>query len=161
MSTTLIVNQQPFEYPDPGESPGWGQPASDWAGEVTLVLNDLLGPNDITQTTFAIQNNQSISNVVGLVFNTGQVRSSTIDYTIYRVSSTTTSGSVEAGTIRIVYDNNAATGSKWIMGVYDRVGDAGVVFSITDAGQIQYTSTDIGSISYSGVMHFRAKSLGQ
>src|ERR1019366_608799 len=114
MPVTLIVNNIPYEYPVPGDAPGWGQPATDWATEVTLVLNNLLGPNDIIESTFNIANNISSStNVNGLTFNTGQVRSAFINYTVYRTSTAHPTGQAEAGELIIVYDNLAASRSKW------------------------------------------------
>lgn len=162
MPITLIVNNIPFEYPVPGDEPGWGQPATDWAAEVTDVLNDLLGPNDITQTSFTIQNNISVAtDVAGLSFNTGQVRSAIVEYSVYRISTAAPSGHAEAGSMNIVYDNSAAPGSKWSIVAGPTNGIAGVMFSITDTGQFQYTSTDIGAPGYNGVMKFRAKTLSQ
>lgn len=162
MSVTLTVNNIPFEYPTPGQEPGWGQPATDWAIEVTEVLNEVLGPNDISETSFAIQNNIAVdTNVANLAFNTGQVRSALINYSIYRTSTANPSGKVETGDIRMIYDNSAAPGSKWLFAVQNKVGVSGVSFSVTDLGQVQYQSTDIGTPGYSGVMHFRAKVLAQ
>lgn len=162
MPQTLIVNNIPFEYPVPGDEPAWGQPASDWAAEVTDVLNDLLGPNDITQTSFTIQNNISTpTDVNGLSFNTGQVRSAIIEYSIYRVSTGSPSGNAESGVINIVYDNSASPGNKWLVSTGFQTGNSGVTFTITDNGQFQYQSTDIGAAGYSGVMKFRARTLSQ
>lgn len=160
MSITLVVNNIPFEYPSAGTAPGWGQPATDWASEVTEVLGELSGPNDIIQTTFSIQNNISVfTNIASLTFNTGQVRGATINYTIYRTSTANPSGFSEGGTIQIVYDNAAGVNDKWSMTVFGITGNSGVTFNLTDAGQFQYKSTDINSTGYSGVMTFRAKSL--
>lgn len=162
MPITLTVNNIPYEYPVPGDSPGWGQPATDWAAQVTLVLNDLLSPNDITQTTFPIANNvTSFTDVAGLSFNTGEVRGSTIEYTVYRYSDDFPSGNAESGTLNVVYDNNAAPGSLWSITGYGINGNSGVIFAITDQGQVQYQSTNITGANYSGNMHFRAKSLNQ
>lgn len=162
MPITLIVNNIPYEYPVPGDSPGWGQPATDWATEVTAVLAELLGSTDIVQTPFIISNNiSSPSDIVGLSFNTGLVRAAVIDYSIYRTSTSNPSGKAESGVISIVYDNLATPGSKWSLILYGGNGLAGVTFNITDSGQVQYTSTDIGATGYSGVIHFRAKTLNQ
>lgn len=162
MPVTLTVNNIPFEYPIPGDSPGWGEGATGWAEEVTTVLTSLLGPNDIAQTTANIANNQtSATNVNGLIFNTGQVRSAIIEYSVYRTSVANPSGKSESGTLNIVYDNLAASGFKWSIIGYGLNGLAGVTFTITDTGQVQYTSTDIGATGYSANMHFRARSLVQ
>jgi hypothetical protein len=162
MPVTLIVNNIPYDYPVAGDSPGWGQAATGWATEVTTVLNDLLGPNDILQTTFVIANNNvTPANVNGLSFNTGQVRAAFIEYSIYLTSTSNPSGFSEAGQMIAVYDNLAGTGSKWSLTMGSVNGNSGVTFTITDTGQIQYVSPNVGASGYSGVMHFNAKSLNQ
>lgn len=158
MPKELIVNSIPFDYPTQGDEPGWGGSATGWASEVTDVLNDLVGPNDILETAFNVANNQvSVSDVTGLSFSGASVRAADITYSIYRISSINLSGHIEKGTIQIAYDNNLG----WIINQGNILGNAGVNFSITGAGQIQYTSTDIGSSSYTGTMKFRAKCLAQ
>lgn len=162
MSVELIVNNVPFQYPSPGDEPGWGEPASGWAEEVTTVLSNLLGSDDILETTFTVANNiSSATNVSGLQFNTGTVRGAVISYTVYRVSDSFTSGNAEQGQIHLIFDNSAAPGSKWSLGMGGTVGSGGVTFTITDAGQVQYQSTDITGTNYSGIMKFSAKALGQ
>lgn len=158
MPKSLIVNNTVYDYPTAGDEPGWGGEATGWAEEVTGVLNNLLGPDDILETSFNIANNQSsAADVTGLVFNTGSARSAVIEYSVYRISDSNPSGNTETGEIRVVYDNSAG----WLISVGNIVGNSGIVFSITTGGQIQYTSTDIGSVGYSGIIKFTAKSLSQ
>ncbi len=161
MATTIIVNNVPIEYPEPGDQPGWGEGATTFAQEVATVLSDIVNPNDILETTFTIDNdNSSADNVTGLAFNTGQVRSAEVSYSIYRLSDANPSGNVEAGVMFAVYDNDAASGSKWLLAMGNITGPgAGVNFTITDTGQVQYTSTDIDDTGYSGEMRFRAKTI--
>lgn len=160
MPIELIVNNLPFFYPVAGDEPGWGQSATDWAAEVTDVLNDLKGPNDILQTTVAISNNvSSFTNIASLTFNTGQVRSAVINYSVYRISTANPSGNAESGVLSITYDNSASSGNKWLLTGYGISGSSGLTFNITDAGQMQYKSTDIGTSGYTGEMTFRAKAL--
>lgn len=161
MPVDIVINSVPISYPSPGDAPGWGESATQFAQEVAEVLNNINNPNDILETTFTIQNNvSSFSNIAGLSFSTGQVRSAEISYSIYRTSDTTPSGSVETGTMSLVYDNAAASGQKWQLAIGNISGPgAGVLFNITDAGQVQYKSTDIGSTNYSGEIKFRAKTL--
>lgn len=162
MPITLIVNNIPYQYPVPGDSPGWGQGATGWAEEVTAVLNDLVSPTDILPTTFSIANNNAVaSNVTGLSFNTGLVRAAFIDYSVYRTSTSNPSGQSEGGQLIAVYDNSASTGNKWSLTQGPVNGNSGIIFSMTDAGQIQYTTTDIGTPGYSGVIKFSATTLGQ
>lgn len=162
MPVTLTVANIPYAYPSPGDSPGWGEAATGWAEGVTLVLDDLLGSNDILETPFTIANNvSSFTNIIGLSFNTGEVRSANITYSIYRTSTANPSGSSESGIINITYDNLAGAGSVWSFIQYGMNGNAGVLFTITDAGQLQYKSSNINSTGYSGTIHFRASVLGQ
>jgi len=158
---TLVVNNISFNYPDPGSDPGWGGDATDWAKEVTTVLATLLGTNDIIQTSALIANNQTVStDVVNLFFDPYSTRAANISYSVYRRSDTNTSGVVESGTIYLTYDNSAGAGDKWILAQVNE-GSCGVYFNITDAGQVQYQSSDIGSTNYIGQIKFSAKVLDQ
>lgn len=158
MPKRLIVNNTPYAYPTAGDNPGWGSEATGWAEEVTNVLSNLLGPDDILQTAFSIANNQAVlTDITGLVFNAGSVRSATIEYSIFRISDTNPSGNTETGEIKLVYDNNAG----WSFSVGNIVGNSGVYFEITPTGQFQYTSTDIGDLNYIGTIKFVAKALQQ
>lgn len=158
MPRTLIINNTPYNYPTPGDEPGWGSGATGWAVGVTEVINDLLGPDDILETAFNIANNQSTAaDVTGLAFNAASVRAATIDYSVYRVSDSNPNGNTESGQIRLIYDGLAG----WSIAQGSINGNAGVIFSVLASGQIQYVSTDIGSLNYVGTMKFRAKSIQQ
>ena len=157
MSKVLIVDNSPFNYPTPGDEPGWGEAATGWATAVTEVLGDLVGPNDILETAFSIANNQpTFANITGLAFNGASVRAVQITYAIFRVSSTNLSGNTETGTINLLYDN-----ISWSVNQGNILGNAGVLFDVTSLGQLKYKSSDIGSLGYTGTMKFRAKSLNQ
>lgn len=161
MSIELTVLNVPYAYPTDGQSPGWGEAATDWATAVTEALNDLIAPTDITKTTFVIANNQTtFTDINGLNFNTGLVRSASISYACYRVTDSNTYGHSESGTINIVYDNSAPT-PKWSITAFGITGNSGITFDITDAGQVQYKSTNITGANYSGVITFRANTLPQ
>jgi len=154
----LTVNNTPYNYPTSGDEPGWGNDATGWATGVTEVINDFLGPDDILQTAFNLANDQAApTDVVGLTFNAATVRSAVIDYSVYRISDANPTGNTESGQMHIVYDGAAG----WSIGIGGIVENAGVAFTITAAGQIQFTSTDIGALNYSGTMKFRAKALAQ
>lgn len=155
----LTVNNTTYDYPNPGTDPGWGESATAWAQAVTDVLNTLLAPGDILETSFAISNNvTSDTNINGLQFNGAVVRAANVEYSIYRTSTLNPSGNVQSGTILLTYDPTGIVGSKWVLSDV-RSGDAGVVFSCTDAGQVQYKSTDIDSTGYQGQIKFKAKTL--
>lgn len=162
MSIPLIVNGQTFNYPSPGEPSGWGEDCTAWASQVTSTLSSVSGTGDISLTSTTIANNQtSAINVTSLAFDTTVVRGAEIQYTISR--SGTVLGSpvvqVEEGRMHVVYN-----GTSWELN-RTFVGDANVEFSVTNAGQFQYTSLDLGSGSavtgYVGTMKFAAKAISQ
>lgn len=153
MATTVIVGQDSYEIPNASENAGWGQELHDWAVGVSDVINDLQGANDITLTTAAIANNQtSFQDIQGLLFDTGSVKTFSAPYFVVRSVDGTTE--VEAGTIHGAYD-----GSDWTLIVNDVQGGAGVAFTITAAGQVQYKSDDLSGTNYSGQIKFKAKTL--
>ena len=159
MAVSLTVNNNTFEYPTTGESPGWGGDATDWAIAVTDVLNTLVAPGDILQTSFVINNNVSSPiDVNRMSFDAGTVRAANITYSVNRTSDDNPTSIIETGTIYLTYDSAASSGNKWILG-QQKIGDAQVSFSITDAGQVQYTSSDIGTVNYTGTIKFSAKTL--
>jgi hypothetical protein len=160
MAVQLTVNGNTYNYPVPGEDPTWGSDATDWAIAVTDALATLLGPGDILSSTFAINNDVSTStNINGLIFDPGVIRSANIQYNIYRTSDTNPSGYAETGSIYIVYDDNAAVNEKWKMIQKTNEPSSGVVIEIGDTGQLTYKSSDIGSVGYSGSIRFSAKAL--
>jgi hypothetical protein len=160
MSRTLIINNTPYEIPDAGDPPGWGGDTTDWMSAVTDVLDSIVGSADILPTSFTVANNQTTpSDVTGLIFDGGAVRSSIINYNIYRISDSNPSGFSESGTLTVLYDSNAS--NPWTMTQCNVNGYSGVNLDITNSGQILYTSNDIGSVNYSGLMTFYAKSILQ
>jgi hypothetical protein len=161
MSTPLTVNNNVYNYPGPGEDPGWGADASDWAAAVTDVLASVVSTTDILQTSFTIANNvSSATNITTMTFDTALVRAANISYSIYRKTDSATSGNVESGVIYLTYDNGASSGNKWLLG-QQKNGESSVVFSITDAGQVQYTSSNLAGANYVGTLKFTAKTLAQ
>lgn len=157
MPINLTVNGSTFSYPLPGDPKGWGEDASGWAEEVTNLLGDLKGPNDIIQTTFSINNNQaSPTNIIGLAFDGATVRYAIVDYAIYRTTST--NELAEGGQLFLIYKNTANT---WTIEREFQGDNAGVIITVNNAGQLQYTSTNVSGLSYTGQIGFRAKTINQ
>lgn len=149
-----------YQYPDVGESPNWGREATTVIQALAEALNTLFSPGDILSTKYNIDNNVSVAQPVnGLLFDSNITRAATIPYAIYRVSTDEPTGNAEEGSLFIVYDDNASAGNKWVMSRTTLVGSSGVIFDITDLGQVTYESTDIGVIGYSGSVTFSAKTL--
>lgn len=159
MAIQLVVNGNTYLYPENRNSPSWGEDASAWAEAVTNVLADIAGANDITQTSATIANNQSsATNVSGLSFDTTEVRGAIVEYSVYRV--TTGSGATEAVETGLMFLSYLSTAGTWDIAT-QHGGGAGVTFTVTNAGQVRYTSTNFTGSSYSGLIKFRARSLLQ
>lgn len=110
------------------------------------------------ETAFTIANNQSsAADVTGLSFSGSAIRSFAIDYQIYR--NTTGTGATElaeSGTLMGVY---STVSGSWEM-TQSQVGSAGVTFTITNAGQVQYTSTNITGTAATSQMKFKYRTMG-
>lgn len=88
-----------------------------------------------TASSFSIANNTGPSNVTGLLFDKTVSRSFRVDFQIYRSA---TAKQYERGVLLGITD-----GTDWYISSVGSVGDAGVVFTITSAGQVQYTSDNM------------------
>jgi hypothetical protein len=124
---------------------------------VTNVVSSLIGTSGIIETAFTIANNQSSpSDITGLLFDPSTVRSFIVEYSLYR--NTTGSGATERAecgflsgsflTVQNTCDFNSGS---------NVIGDAGVTFTITEAGQVQYISDNQSGTPASSKMKFRAK----
>lgn len=96
------------------------------------------------QTQFTIANNQALTNVTGVVFSKTTYRAVWLQFTIYRSAS---GGSTRAQTLLVKLIND---GTNWELEhggpSVPASDDAGVDFSVTSAGQVQYVSDDNGGV---------------
>ncbi len=161
MSVPIVIAGTTFNYPTSGESPNWAEEASAFAVAVGEVLNTLLAPGDILQTSFTIDNNiSSETNINGLLFDSGIVRAANITYAVYRTSTSNPSGYAETGSIYIVFDDSAIDDNKWKI-TQSTNGSSGVILTMDHNGQFKYKSSDIGSAGYSGLIKFSARTLSK
>lgn len=76
---------------------------------------------------------------------------------VYYVSRSSSNGVLtEFGQLFGVYNSQSAT---WVINKFGSAGEAGITFSITSTGQVQYTTTNFGGTSYVGSVRFKAESL--
>jgi hypothetical protein len=154
----LIVNNTTFNYPDPGQEPGWGEDATAWAEAVTEALNFLIAPGDIINSTAGIQNNvSSPTDVSGCVFDGSVTRAANITYQIVRSSDDLTTPIVEEGSLLLNYNPSGV----WTLTQQYSGDEVGVLFSITNSGQVRYTSSNVTGANYSGIIKFSARTLPQ
>jgi hypothetical protein len=95
-----------------------------------------------------ILNNQVAAiDLTGVVLDSTQYRSVKIFYEIFR--KTATNELLANGELVCLYDE---TSNAWSLapGFWEGAADYGVVFSITPAGQVQYTSSNLAGANYTG-----------
>ena len=117
-------------------------------------IDDKLGTlggvaGDISLTSFSISNNQaSAANVTGLAFSNASVRSAQAHYSVFVDA---TANLYESGELLLIQKD-----SSWEI-AQSYVGDlSGITFSVTSAGQVQYTSSNYSGFS-TGIIKFRAQ----
>lgn len=99
---------------------------------------------------FTVANNiSSAANVTGLVFDKTKVYGARILYHLHRESSLGELNGI--GEIYVWYCP-ILVGWKIAWNEYNDSDDHGVIFTVTSAGQIQYTSSNLGGTGYAGTM---------
>lgn len=126
-----------------------------WFNTLRSALLSGAGIETVGKTNFTIANNQTAAaNVTGLLFSSTNTQLAKIQYTIDRSDATPTTA-FQIGELAVYHD-----GSAWTLVLLDQAGDdAGVTFSVTSGGQVQYTSTNFSGGSYSGSMAFKTISV--
>lgn len=102
-----------------------------------------------TQSSIAIANNTGPSDVTGLVFNSANIASARILYHLER--KTDSQDVMEHGELHVAFNNED---NSWTITQVSYGDDAEVVFSITAAGQVQYTSNDLTGTTYTGTLRW-------
>lgn len=112
------------------------------------------------ESFFDLANGQaSAADIDGLNFDSGTVSQATIDYLVQRVTTSTgATEEIESGILIATYN---PTSEDWNLHAVDENNpdDAGITFSITSEGQVQYTTDTItGTASISRIV-WRARTL--
>lgn len=154
MSDLKVINTT-FAYPDPSQSPGWGEGATDWAIAITDAVNTLAGPGFINETQSTIENNTT-KPINGLIFNQALTQGIDVTYRIFRKTDSIEFS--EKGNLSIVY--KPSTTEKWFMTRDMGPGDDSLVNLDIDAnGQVNYVSTPISGTNYQGFIRFKTISI--
>lgn len=109
-----------------------------------------------TSSSVTIANNQAVAaNVTDLILDGAEVRSALVEYSLYR--KTDTNEVLQSGIFRVQYKPIEMT---WLLGAESYLGDnAGVTFSITSGGQVQYVSDDLTGTNYVGNLKYNVSQL--
>lgn len=160
MSISINIRGTIINFPSSGSPANWSLAVDQFALAVEDALNFAIGPYDIPPQTQDISaNNPGTAVITNLLFSTSTVRSAVINISTYRTRGATTV--VEAAEIQVAYDPSGPTNEKWYI-TKQQTGDASISYSISDTGQMSYTTTTIGSSgTHSGTISFVGKALTQ
>lgn len=160
----IVIKGTKLAIPNSAQAANWSPAIIEAFQAIADAVNTFSGSFDVAPQTQAVDGFNPGSNISldNLVFPPSEVRSATIYYTIYR--KTTDSGPpdglelTEAGTLEIVYNNSRPSSQKWEIGRIGE-GDAKVEFSVTDLGQVEFSTEAISGINHTGIISYRAISI--
>ena len=113
--------------------------------QLLAALNTLLGVGG-TQYQQSILNNQAAPlDITGLVFDKTNYKAAQISFELYRQTD-----SENAQEIGHLFASHNSWTNQWRISLSSNLDDAGVEFTITAAGQVQYTSSNIAGANYQG-----------
>ncbi len=136
------------------------------SNSATAILG-FVGSGYIIETSFTLANNQvAAADVTGCLFNPSIVRSFELDAQFY--INTTGAGATEMSAREKYLGTYKTVSGTWDLAPMGSGGDfenvsnepCGITLSITNAGQVQYTSTNVSGTPATSVMHFRASTMG-
>jgi hypothetical protein len=121
-----------------------------WFNLLRTAIIGLAGAGSLTESDFTFANNQAAAaDVTGLLFDSSDSISAEVDIQVIRSGASGSARSLIK--LYLMYYN-----STWNLLDQTEIGEeSGLTFSVTAAGQVQYTSDDLGG-SYSGAGRFRA-----
>jgi hypothetical protein len=161
MAITLIIKGTPVSIPASGASPNWSEGIIEALEALTDAINAVTGTYDVPPQVQNIDANNSSNNVnvEDLVFPVSEVRSATIFYSVHRQTEDSGSGDeeevAEGGIITIVYNASNSTNNKWEI-AQQKAGEANISFTVTDLGQVQFSTTALTGINHTGTISYRA-----
>jgi hypothetical protein len=159
MPFLITINGTPIEFPSDADSPDWSAGIIQFAQVVALALNTNSSSSNIPAQVFTIDN---FNGVVGqpiqnLAFNPSLVRAAFIDYAVFRQTTGAGASTVyEVGTLNIIFN-----GTSWEMYRNFTGNETGMVFSISNGGQVSFTNTTITGSNHTGQLSFSATTLLQ
>ena len=156
MAKNITIKNTTISFPTDAQSPNWASGIVAFADAVADALTSIVLGDDVVPQVLNIDSYDAVSsqNVTNLQFSTNTVRSAFIKYYVYRTSSLGTKY-VESGNLLVNYN-----GTTWEIS-RDYIGNANITFTITSAGQVQFTTTTISGNTHVGSIGFKAEALLQ
>lgn len=158
---TIIIRGTPIDFPDSGSSEDWSPAVIEFAQAVADALTSAVGTFDVPPQVQIIDASNPGTNVdiASLNFPTSNVRAAFIRYTVFRATDSTSV--YEAGDLIIVYSPDNPVSSKWEITRGNITGDGQITFTVTDTGQVQFSTTAISGLNHTGRLSFEARALEQ
>ena len=152
----ITIQGTPIEIPSSGESPNWAPGIIEAFQAIETALNSAIGPYDVASQILTIDahNPGTDIEITNLSFPTSSIQGAFIRYSVIRT--TTTDTAYETGDITITYNPNGAVNQKWEI-AREYIGDGKISFTITDIGQVKFSTTAMGGLSHSGKLIFSAQ----
>lgn len=153
-----------IQFPDSATNPNWAPAVDQFAKSVEQALAAIVGPFDVAPQALIIDAYNPGTNIpiAALSFPTATVRSAFIRYAVFRTTTTDLAG--EAGEISIFYNPNGPVNNKWEISQVITSGISGngrISFSITDVGQVEFSTDALSGSNHSGKLTFVAQSILQ
>lgn len=160
MSFQINIQGTVIDFPEAATSPQWAEAIDQFARAVEAALASVVGAFDVAPQALIIDPYNPGTNVdiVALSFPVSSVRSAFIRYAVFRT--TTIASAYESGELLIVYNPNGPTNNKWEI-AQRLVGDGKISFYMTDAGQMQFSTTALAGSNHAGKLTFVAQSILQ
>lgn len=155
MSTTITISGIDIEFPSSGDSPDWAEALTQFALAVEAALQVVAGAFDIPPQTLVIDSFNTVTDedIPGLSFPSSDVRAAMIKYTVHRATDSAEAN--EVGMLWVVYND---TNGEWDISE-EHAQDGSISFSITDTGQVQFSTTALSGIDHEGFITFTAQAL--
>lgn len=158
MSVTITISGTPISFPTSGTSPDWAPALVQFAQLVEEALSGVAGSFDVPPQSFTIDayNPGTDIDITSLSFPVSDVRAATIPYAVYRSTDSTTV--TEGGELFILYNPTYPVNNKWSI-AQRKTDDASIVFTITDSGQVQFTTSTLAGSNHTGIITFSGRSI--
>lgn len=154
---SLTIAGTIIEFPDTGNSPIWSDAVIQFALAVESVLNGISNAYDVQPQVYNMVANVNTNiDLSALQFPTSNVRAAFVRYSVARTTSSTSA--YEAGTLILDYNPDRPSTQKWDI-QREYTGEGFISFSITDAGQVSFSTTSLAGTGHTGEISFNAQSL--
>jgi hypothetical protein len=157
LSIPITINGTIVNFPSSGDSPNWSPAVIQFAQLVAAALQFSFGPFDIPPQTYTMTSNVNTNVALpNLAFPPSEVQGAIINYCVFRNTNSTVAS--ETGQIFVNYNSSFPTGQKWEIST-NHVGIAQITFSISDVGQVQFSTTSITGTGYTGFITYQASAI--